>query len=319
MRARLRSALAVGLALAAVWCTVPAHAHALSGITVAPALNNVILQPDDAEKTLLISVTNNNQTTQTVKLSGLDFGTLDESGGLAFINQKVDSRQTKYGLTSWLQFDTDTLTLEPGQKKDAAVNIINKESLAPGGHYAAVVVTPVKDNTTNDRVNLVPSTSALILLRKNGGVVEDLRLVQTDVQGAGRFKFPTSVTLRFQNAGNVHLVPRGLVTVTDTLGHTLAKGIINEDSGFILPETFRKFPVALGRLEGRTWPGQYKINVTWRYDGSQATHQSVVKFYYFVNFWYLFFGIACIALICFVVLKTRPWRKVIHRGRKTPV
>jgi len=322
MRRKVVRNVLAGLLLAGLVGAVQSpHAHALSGITVAPAINNIVLAPTDQDAGFELTITNRNSVVQSVKLTGLDFGSLDESGGLFFIGQKATANQTKYGLNSWLEFDNTALTLNPGQSKAVKVTIDNKQSLAPGGHYAAAVVTPVNENGKGpaDHVAVVPSTSALILLRKSGGDVEDLRLDQIDTHGAGRFVFPTMVTLRFQNAGNVHLVPRGVVTVTDSLGHAVAKGIINEDSGFVLPETFRKFPVPLQRLDGRALPGRYTITVAWRYDGSQAFQKSVVKFYYLVHFWYLFLAIACIALICFVVLKTRLWRKVIHRGRKTPV
>jgi hypothetical protein len=75
------------------------------------------------------------------------------------------------------------------------------------------------------------------------------------------------VHLRFQNNGNVHLVPRGVISVTDPFGRVVVKGIINQESALILPETLRVYPVRLDKLATSLVPGRYTLTTTYRYDG----------------------------------------------------
>ena len=81
------------------------------------------------------------------------------------------------------------------------------------------------------------------------------------------FYFPKTVKLRFGNNGNTHVVPRGKVEIKNKQGEIVAQGIINGDSGKVLPESFRVLEVPMRRIKHWNWPGVYSLEVSYRYDG----------------------------------------------------
>lgn len=303
-----------GLILLACTMLLPGTAHA-NGLSVSPAIKNIVLEQDQSEATFEFTVANNTQETTVLRLATLDFGSLDESGGVAFIAKSSDGLSTKYGLSNWLRYTKDSLVLEPGKSETMTAIVDNKESLSPGGHYGAIVVTPVVINSdgSESKVSINPSLSVLVFLNKQGGENYSLGL-EEPVIPSRVWRLPEELELRFQNAGNVHVVPRGFVTILDSRGRTVAKGTINVDSAAILPETFRRFKTEIRAFEGAWLPGKYKAEVSWRYDGSDDMQKNVVEFYFLGKILYLILGILTIFLICYVAFRTTRRRKVFHRG-----
>jgi hypothetical protein len=155
-----------------------------------------------------------------------------------------------------------------GQSRSVAVTIDNRSSLQPGGHYGAIVarVTSLTDQTDN-KVVINQELLSLLFVTKLGGEKYDLRLNSLSHNG-NWFRLPTSARLRFQNPGNVHVIPRGEVRLKSPTGTVLAKGIINSESAYILPETFRELSVPLSRVgSALPLPGLYHLEVQYRYEG----------------------------------------------------
>lgn len=292
---------------------LPATTHA-NGLSVSPAIKNLILQQDQPSTTFEFTVANNTEETTVLRLATLDFGSLDESGGVAFIAKTSDGLSTKYGLSNWLRFTKDSLVLEPGKVETMTAFVDNKESLSPGGHYGAIIATPVVINSdgTESKVSINPSLSVLVFLNKQGGENYSLGL-EDPVLPSLSWRLPGELELRFQNAGNVHVVPRGFITIQDFRGRTVAKGTINVDSAAMLPETFRRFKTEVRALEGAWLPGKYKAEVSWRYEGSDDIQKNVVEFYFLGKLLYLIAGIIIIFLICYVAFRTTRRKKVFHR------
>ncbi len=281
-------------------------ASAAGQLIVTPAIQSVVLNPETAEAKFEFSVRNAGNIDQQVRLTTLDFGALDESGGVAFIGQSADGKETKYGLKSWITFDRDVLTLEAGEKETAIAYIANREDLSPGGHYGAIVVTPVEEAELDDpsRVEIVPSTSVLVFLKKLGGEKYGLNLQDISV-GAGFFGLPENATLRFQNTGNVHVVPRGLVTIENSLGQMIARGVINSDSGIIMPETFRKYDLPIKRLGSFLPPGRYTMKTVYRYDGEDKTQEHKTTFFYLGTPLYLLLPVLLVIAVIIMIPRLR--------------
>jgi hypothetical protein len=294
-----------------------AEAQSARGVTVSPAMKEVDINPEDTEVSFTFDITNRNLAAITAKLSSIDFGSLDESGGIAFIGSANDPKSTRYGLHEWLSFSTDTVTVQPGRTQTVTAMVANRTSLAPGGHYGAIVITPVKEDpqAKSTKVELVPSSSVLVFARKVGGEVYDLQISRMDAGGSW-FRRPQEAAVRFQNAGNVHVVPRGIVSMRDPRGRVIARGIINTDSGAILPESFRRYTVPLETVGSSWFPGKYSVVAQWRYDGQESFKESVVEFYYIGAFFYLLIAILCFIVLCIVVIKYKLWRKLFHRRGK---
>jgi hypothetical protein len=239
-----------------------------SGIILSPAVVQASIGSTESEHQLNFQITNNKPKTQTINISSADFNTLDESGGLLFVGTNPTQLQKKYGLATWITLPQTSLTLEPKQTATITAVISNQASLAPGGHYGALMLA-LDDNSqpsTTNNVAVHPIASSLLFVNKVGGDTHKLRL--TNVYASHNiFKLPSQITLRFYNDGNTHLIPRGTIEVTDPQGKLVAKGIINENSNLILPETYRRISVGLNKVGNSLIPGKYKITTNFRFEG----------------------------------------------------
>ncbi len=304
---RLLSLLALLVLFIMPLLGVRAHAATKPDVTISPFLREVRFSADDAIKDFEVSLTNNSHITQNFKLSVLDFGSLNDSGGVVFAGTNASKLLKKYGLANWLQLSQSSITIEPGKTENVIATIINDVSLQPGGHYAAIVAALENPDQLNvNEISINQKLSSLILATKVGGEKYDLALQKIIVRSS-LFRLPKTITLQFKNPGNVHVVPRGTVKILSPNKTVLSGGVINEDSGFILPETMRQILVELhGRGISNFWPTSYQIEVDYRYEGLD---QFATKFQtlYFVN-------IAGIILII-LILSGTTWLSWKFRAR----
>jgi hypothetical protein len=114
---------------------------------------------------------------------------------------------------------------------------------------------------------------------KEGGLEQNLKLVSQTPNHRG-WRVPTSIEHRFQNLGNVHDIPRGVAEVRDSAGQVVSRGALNESSGAILPESFRRFQTPLVSVGQALLPGRYQIVTTYRYDGTDTTKTLKTYFWY---------------------------------------
>lgn len=276
------------------------------GFSIAPFFQEITLEKNQVETKFNLELSNNTDFPAVFKLSVLDFGALDESGGVAFLSSAEKKVTNKYSLASWISLEKDALALNPREKQEIAVTVLNKESLSPGGHYAAIVLKMESENGDAEdkftQVALNPSFASLIFARKLGGEVYGLALNKKEVE-KNLFSLPSIVNLRFQNTGNVHVVPRGIVSLVDYFGREVLRGVINQESSSILPETFRLFPVSLKKMALGFLPGRYKILVQYRFDGQTdlITESQTINFIPGLDV--LIIAISVIALIGVVVYK----------------
>jgi hypothetical protein len=238
------------------------------GITLSPALVQATVQSTESEHQIVFHITNNEPTHQNIKISTADFNTLDESGGLVFVGTNPTHLQKKYGLAEWITLPNTSLSLEPGQTAEISATITNQSTLSPGGHYGALMLTlnDSSQSPTQNKVAVQPIATSLLFVNKVGGDTHRLKLTTVN-SNHNIFKLPRDITLRFYNDGNTHLIPRGTIEITDPRGKLVAKGVINENSNLLLPETYRKFSVPLKRISNSVFPGKYKITTNFRFDG----------------------------------------------------
>jgi hypothetical protein len=266
---KVRLVILLTLSAALITTTVSgATPKKITGITISPAFQKVKILGSEPESVVQFMVTNNEPVAQTLHLSGADFSSLNESGGLLFVGTNPTALQKKYGLAKWLSLPQDSITIAPKEKTLVTATIINREDLSPGGHYGALMLTLEPGGSQKNgssKVAVTPIASSLIFVNKLGGDTHRLKL--TNVAVSRRlFGVPGSVTLRFYNDGNTDVTPRGSV-VLGKLEDPIKKGIINENSGLILPESYRQYSVEMRKVSAMPVMGTVKLNVNYRFEG----------------------------------------------------
>ena len=301
MKNRLISAvLLLGLPALALSGRAAGAAPAATGITISPAFQMVTIQPGASQQPVVFKITNNRPVPQDLSFAVRDFNALNESGGLFFVGTNPTALQKKYGLAKWFGLPTTSLIVPAGQTIALNASILNLPDLSPGGHYGALMVS-LGDGSSAGKVGLQPIASSLLFVTKPVGDTHRLGLSSVTFSQT-LFKLPDSVSLRFHNDGNTHLVPRGSVYIQDPTGKIISKGIINEGSGIILPETFRRYSVPLRAIAGSNKLGKYKLRVDYRFDGFDS-YRSYQK-----SFWHLPAMAAAVVVVICVVAGGIFWR-----------
>jgi hypothetical protein len=288
-------------------------AQAPTGITISPAFQQVSVISSQSSVPVSFTVTNDKQTAQTLNLSAADFDSLNESGGLFFVGAKPTDLQKKYGLAKWLSLPSSQITLLPKQSTIIKASILNQPDLAAGGHYGALMLAVAGTDLGpggSSNIDVHPVASSLLFVTKLGGDTHDLSLAGV-FYSHNLFKLPGSVTLRFNNTGNTHLIPRGLVTIKDSRGKLISKGIINDNSGIILPQTYRRYSVPMQTISIAKSGGIYKINVDFRFDGINQ-YRGFQASYLLVPLYLIL--ILAIVLAVVVVIIWKHARRHIGRG-----
>jgi hypothetical protein len=291
------------------------------GISFSPAFSEVEVKADQLRVQYELKLKNHNRFDQNFRLSVVDFGSLDEEGGVAFIGQSTSELEHRYGLASWMTPEKNTVFVPAGGEAKLVVTIDNRASLAPGGHYGAVLATAITDtgqDVVNPRVGVKEVLSSLVLASKDGGARQELKLVQQAGNGTW-WRLPTTVALRFQNSGNVHVTPRGVVEVKDPVGTVVQRAAINEGSGVILPESFRRFHTPLMSLQTAWMPGIYQILTTYRYDGTDTTQTITTNVWYCgaVVVWLVALMAAlAVAVLAWWLWRPPTWARRLKRSRR---
>lgn len=284
----------------------PAHAaptqpststHSVSGVTISPPLREVTLGPGILEAQAPVNVTNTTgkQLQATVQL--VDFKSLDEYGGVTLEN--VGAPATEYSLAPWMRLaGSSSVTLPDNKSVTIPVTITNTSDLAPGGHYGAVVLSIASDTGSGENsVGLKQQLVSLIFAKKLGGDVYGLKLQSMDISKT--YGTPEDVVLRFTSTGNVHVVPRGYVEVTDPKGKLVAKGIIDPESTIILPGTTRQFVTLLQTVSTSNLGGKYKVTAYYRYDGQDSFMKKTIYYTHGIApIKIVFGGIVILMILC---------------------
>jgi hypothetical protein len=236
-----------------------------------PFFQEVELSGGESSQEVTVTLRNNTDSDATFRVSMKDFGSLDESGGVAFLGAGSDFGE-KYGLASWMRSDIEQFTVPPRDHQSVLVMISDRETLPAGGHYGAVLfeLLDSSENGGQSQVSVRSSFASLIFVNKVGGEIRDLTHADTFILESVVVGVPDKVSVRFRNDGNTHLVPRGRIIVEDPFGRVVREGILNADSGRILPESQRNFPVTLKPVRQAIFPGAYTVGIEYRYDGNDG-------------------------------------------------
>lgn len=117
----------------------------------------------------------------------------------------------------------------------------------------------------------------MLFVKKLGGEQYGLKLesFKTD----SKIAVPDEAIFNFRSTGNVQVLPRGYVTVTDPHGKIVSRGLINPESTLVLPETSRQFITLLNPVASSDAISRYTVTAFYRHD-EQPDFTSVERTFY---------------------------------------
>jgi len=244
------------------------------GITVIPSIIYLDLTTDPAQYD--IKYVNYTNVDIKLELSSQDFSELDDAYRINFLEPK-DAKNYKYSLSSWISFENPNLEIAAGKEKSVKV-FIDAERLTQGGHYASVLAK-VNQINSEEKININPVISSLVFVRSPSGNEVERGKISEFKQNRSFLDFPENFTLKFQNSGNVHVEPYGLLEITDFRGKVVATGILNEGSLTSLPESIRTYNIKLDSNSKILFPGIYKAKVTVNFGKSEQKLEANTRFF----------------------------------------
>jgi hypothetical protein len=251
-----------------------AHAQTQKGITVEPSTMHIDLTTDQPEYEL--TYTNTTNYAVGINLSVQDFSEFNDTYQIDYLSP-ADAANYKYSLSSWISFENNKFDLNPGEKKSIKV-YVDKTRITKGGHYAAILAEIGKPNGGQNS-NLRAVLSALLFVRSDTGNEVEEGKIATFEPSRDWLDFPNSFIVRFQNSGNVYVVPYGLLQIYDPLGNLVDKEIFNNSSLDALPESVRRYDTNVMPYQKVLLPGFYTAKVNLHFGKTNKKTSATVVFF----------------------------------------
>lgn len=260
----------------------PLEAQEKQVMSVTPPLFQISALPGNVWQSS-IKVVNGNNYPMTVYAEVVNFAAMGENGQGRFV-PVVDGGE-KTTLAEWIEVNPGPYVVPPEKTTDISFFIDFPEDAPPGGHYAAILVTTrPPEKTDGPAVRTAQAVTSLIFARIDGdvkelGTIREFRVVHPFVA-----KPEAEFSLRFENKGNVHLQPRGNITITNMWGTERGTIPINYQSHFgnVLPESIRDFKFTWQKEFSFTDVGRYRAEVTVGYGENGVKSVSSVTYFWVV-------------------------------------
>ncbi|MFA6909481.1 MAG: hypothetical protein WC289_06455 [Patescibacteria group bacterium] len=244
-RGLLVIALVIGFSAFAV-----SSAHA---ITLIPPSVEFELTPGQEYQTV-VKLFNEEERNLVVYAEVKNFGPQGETGIPSY-----DLEAPVSGLSAWITVAPEPYTIEPGERIEIPVKVNPPLNAEPGGHYAAVFFTEKGNTDGGGQVGIGKGVGILLLARVSGETVEAGSIKEFSVgEGSMLNRLPILFTTRFENTGNVHLRPTGLISIKNMFGRSVDTVDVNSTKGATLPDSIRKYESTWERTQikettGSTW------------------------------------------------------------------
>lgn len=216
-------------------------------LMVAPARMEIEVEP--GEKT---SFTFNFYNKSSSPVSGFfkvaDFLVLDNKGTPVIIDD-LSKVQPKYSASSWISSYLDRATLPANEKVSFQANVNVPKDAKPGGRYVALYFEPNTNLSLTGKENeagtgISSRIVGLLYLKVKGPITEKAYITRFFAPSFLEYG-PIEVQTDILNRGDIHIRPRGAITLTNVFGFLVDQKKFNEQN--IFPDTLRTFEDKLGK------------------------------------------------------------------------
>ncbi len=264
------------------------------GLTISPFLIERKMDKGQSSEEI-IDITNTSSRTLPVTVTVNDFLPIGEEGQQVFLDPgKGDPH---YSLSSWITVTSDPkLVLAPKEKTSLHFKITAPADAEEGGHYGAILFTFQPGQLEGTAVAVQQKLGAIILV-KLGKPVENGSVTKFGAE-QGFYNYPpVNFVTRFRNMGNVHVKPRGGITISNMFGRAVATVVVNENAANVLANSEREFKSA--------WKdsfafGRYTAELKMVYGDSGQVESAKTTFW--VIPWKLTVGAALVLFIILLIL-----------------
>lgn len=216
-----------------------------------------------------------------------------------FILGAEDLIEGNYSLKNYIRSSDSEVTLNDGETRNIPVVITVPNGEASQGLYGNVTISLIPSESSNGPVGarIITRIAVAILVRTVEHPIVSGALSGFDTLNGNRivWKSSTDFKIAYQNNGNVHMEPKGTITLSNLFGKTVIKEIIT--SFVVLPNSTRSvvLPVS-GYLVG---PYTATLNID---DGANTNKQTASIRVFFLP-WPLLLILLTVIIILFLTKK----------------
>lgn len=196
---------------------------------------------------------------------------------------------------TWVAFDQDRFTLQPGEKVDVPYTIDVPADAAPGGHYGVVFAETEAKEDNSGQISRNKRVGAILALTVEGETVLEGQQIGAQIdwlQLGGQI----NGLLTVENTGNTDFVMTDKITVNNILGPIAYE---KQSERLILPKTTREVQL--------TWPnspimGVYKVSLQSELLGKTTT---TTQWVLLMPAWMLVVSVVAIVGLIFFLIRRR--------------
>lgn len=239
--------------------------ESLRTFTISPPAVQIELDPGKQTEGT-IKIINDGDSSLTFQTSIQDFIVKDDNGTPEILPPNTLSN--KYSGAAWVGVYPDVVTIAPHQKAILSYYVQIPQDARPGGHYAAVMYTPTSAlGVSGTGTAVSTSVGTLFYITVNGPVTTKAIVNSFKFPGLSDFG-PVSGKTQILNLSDVHITPKGSITVKNMLGQT--SDVKNLKEFNIFPGVARNYETSLGK---KLMFGFYKatLNATYGSDNLPLT------------------------------------------------
>lgn len=202
-------------------------------MTVDPFRADVVIEPGTNYLLGMNMVNNGNGAVH----AAIEFKEFElDSNGIVSIKEPSGDDSPVY----WLSLDTTEFVLAAGEEKEQDLAINLPEGIPARGNYVAVVYTFAKtaedlseyEDNQELGVDTVVRVQSLLSIITGEDIIESGSVSLEVVEELGK---PVKIITTVKNAGDIHFVPQGKVTINNGFGGVTEELSINSENGRVLP------------------------------------------------------------------------------------
>ncbi len=191
-----------------------------------------------------VRVINTNPFPLKVYVNAVNFEPSGESGQGTMI-PVLETESNGTTLAEWFTLPTEEIIIPAEQTVSVPFSINVPDDAAPGGHFSAILVgtRSLTNSETPAQVETSQVVTALVFLSVAGDIVERGSIRDFVTEQFVSESPKAAFSIRFENAGNVHVQPQGNITIKNMWGRERGTIPINQTSQFgnVLPNSIRKY------------------------------------------------------------------------------
>jgi len=244
-----------------------------------------------------IKVRNEGDTQLGLQVKVQDFVVADKEGTPLPVDQDLSGR---WAASLWITVSPQKFLLNPGETKALDFIAVVPEDASPGGHYAVVFYSPVKEGAIGEEGSgsgsgVSPNVGTLAYITVAGDIKQDARVTKIDIPKFQEYG-PVEIRSEIQNLSDIHIRPMGNIKIYNWLGKLNTTLKLNEQN--IFPTAIRAYQNSWGQKWGF---GKYKAQLEAGY-GTQGGSLIATVFFWVIPWRAITISLLVIVLVILLII-----------------